>query len=108
MSVHREAAFVSEDVWTEQDTTPDAIESALRELLRQRHAANPSLVPARVLNLVVIADRDWLGEISNRLERVGRYRASRTILCKVEKGRERARRGDGDELRRGARAGRWA
>ncbi len=80
---------MSEDVWSEQGTTPDAIESALRELLRQRHAANPSLAPARVLNLVVIADRDWLGEVSNRLERVGRYRASRTILCKVEKGRER-------------------
>jgi glucose-6-phosphate dehydrogenase assembly protein OpcA len=79
---------MSEDVWSEQDTTPDAIESALRELLRQRHADNPSLAPARVLNLVVIADRDWLGEISNRLERVGRYRASRTILCTVEKGRE--------------------
>ena len=78
---------MSEDVWTEQDTTPDAIEAALRELLHQRHTANPSLVPARVLNLVVIADRDWKGEISNRLERVGRYRASRTVLCAVEKGR---------------------
>ena len=79
---------MSEDLWSEQDTTPDAIEAALRELLRQRHAANPSLVPARVLNLVVIADRDWLGEISNRLERVGRYRASRMILCTVEEGRQ--------------------
>lgn len=78
---------MSEDIWSEQDTTPDAIEAALRELLRQRHAANPSLVPARVLNLVVIADREYLGEISNRLERVGRYRASRTILCQVEKAR---------------------
>jgi glucose-6-phosphate dehydrogenase assembly protein OpcA len=78
---------VSEDVWAERDTTPDAIEAALRDLLRQRHAANPSLVPARVLNLVVIADRDWKGEISNRLERVGRYRASRMILCAVEQGR---------------------
>jgi glucose-6-phosphate dehydrogenase assembly protein OpcA len=79
---------VSEDVWSEQDTTPDAIEAALRELLRERHAANPSLIPARVLNLVVVADREWKGEISNRLERVGRYRASRTILCAVEEGRQ--------------------
>ncbi len=79
---------MSEDVWSEQDTTPDAIESALRDLLYQRHAANPSLVPARVLNLVVVADRQWKGEISNRLERVGRYRASRTILCTVEDGRD--------------------
>ena len=29
------AAAVSEDVWSEQDTDPDAIEAALRELLRQ-------------------------------------------------------------------------
>jgi hypothetical protein len=31
---------VSEDVWSANDTTPDAIEAALRELLRERHAAN--------------------------------------------------------------------
>jgi glucose-6-phosphate dehydrogenase assembly protein OpcA len=75
---------VSEDVWSAQDTNPDAIDAALRDLLRERHAANPSLAPARVLNLVVIADRDWKGEIANRLERVGRYHASRTLLCAVE------------------------
>jgi glucose-6-phosphate dehydrogenase assembly protein OpcA len=79
---------VSEDVWSEEDTTPDAIEAALRELLRQRHADNPSLIPARVLNLVVVADREWKGEIQNRLEKAGRYRASRTILCAVQEGRE--------------------
>jgi glucose-6-phosphate dehydrogenase assembly protein OpcA len=79
---------MSDDVWSEQNTTPDAIEAALRELLYQRHAANPSLGPARVLNLVVVADRQWKGEISNRLERAGRYRASRTILCAVEEGRQ--------------------
>ena len=78
---------MSEDIWSEQDTNPDAIEAALRELLRQRHAANESLAPARVLNLVVIVDREWKGEIANRLERVGRYHASRTVLCAVEEGR---------------------
>jgi glucose-6-phosphate dehydrogenase assembly protein OpcA len=78
---------VSEDVWSAQDTNPDAIEAALRELLRQRHAANEALAPARVLNLVVIVDREWKGEIANRLERAGRYHASRTILCAVEEGR---------------------
>jgi glucose-6-phosphate dehydrogenase assembly protein OpcA len=81
------AAAVSEDVWSAQDTDPDAIEAALRELLRARHAANPSLAPARVLNLVVIVDREWKGEIANRLERVGRYHASRTVLCAVEERR---------------------
>jgi glucose-6-phosphate dehydrogenase assembly protein OpcA len=82
------APVVSEDVWSEHDTTPDAIEAALRGLLHERHAANRGLAPARVLNLVVVVDRDWKGEISNRLERVGRYHASRTILCAVEDGRD--------------------
>jgi glucose-6-phosphate dehydrogenase assembly protein OpcA len=79
---------VTEDVWSAQGTTPDAIEAALRDMLRERHAANQALAPARVLNLVVIVDRSWKGEIANRLERVGRYHASRTILCAVEDRRE--------------------
>src|SRR5436305_13988486 len=79
---------LSEDVWAERDTTPDRIEGALRRLLRERHAANLSLAPARVLNLVVVADRSWKGEVANRLARVGRYHASRTILCVVEDGRD--------------------
>jgi glucose-6-phosphate dehydrogenase assembly protein OpcA len=78
---------MSEDVWSAQDTHPDEIEAALREMLRARHAANESLAPARVLNLVVIVDREWKGEIANRLERVGRYHASRTVLCAVEEGK---------------------
>ena len=79
---------MSEDVWAARDTTPDAIDDALRELLRQRHTANRALAPARVLNLIVVVDRDWKGEIANRLEQVGRYHASRTILCVVEEGRD--------------------
>jgi glucose-6-phosphate dehydrogenase assembly protein OpcA len=78
---------VSEDVWTASDITPDAIEAALRELLRQRHAADEATAPARVLNLIVVVDRSWKGEVANRLERVGRYHASRTVLCAVEEGR---------------------
>jgi len=78
---------MAQDVWSEQATNPDAIEAALRELLRERHAANRAVAAARVLNLVVIVDREWKGEISNRLERVGRYHASRTILCSVDQGR---------------------
>ena len=38
---------MSEDVWSERDTNPDAIEAALREMLRERHAANEALAPAR-------------------------------------------------------------
>jgi glucose-6-phosphate dehydrogenase assembly protein OpcA len=75
---------VSEARWAEHDTSPERIDAALRELLRERHAENEALVPARVLNLVVIADREWRGEVVNRLERVGRYHPSRTILCTIE------------------------
>jgi glucose-6-phosphate dehydrogenase assembly protein OpcA len=78
---------VSEDVWSKQSTHPDEIEAALRELLRKRHAEDPDLAPARVLNMVVIVDREWKGEIANRLERVGRYIASRTVLCAIEEHR---------------------
>ena len=77
----------TDDVWSEQDTTPADISAALRELLTQRHAETEAFVPARVLNLVVIVDREWRGEIQNRLDRVGSYHASRTILCSVEEGR---------------------
>ena len=80
---------MSDSVWSAQDTTPEAIDSALRDLLYRRHAEDPSLAPARVLNLVVVADRSWKGEVANRLERVGRYHASRTILCAVEPGRRK-------------------
>ncbi len=78
---------MTEAVWSAQDTTPDDIEAAFRDLLRESHAADTALAPARVLNLVVIVDHSWKGEIANRLERVGRYHASRTILCAVEEGR---------------------
>jgi glucose-6-phosphate dehydrogenase assembly protein OpcA len=74
---------LSEDVWSDRDTTPDAVDAALRGMLRELHATNAALAPARVLNLVVVVDADWKGEIANRLSRVGRYQASRTILCAV-------------------------
>lgn len=74
-------------VWSAQDTTPGAIDEALRDLLQQQHARDYAHAPARVLNLVVVVDRDWRGEIMNRLEQVGRYHASRTIVCAVERGR---------------------
>lgn len=75
---------VIEDFWSEQDTTPDAIDEALRRLLHGRHVADDRLAPARVLNLVVVVDREWKGETANRLDRVGRYHPSRTVLCAVE------------------------
>ena len=78
---------MEEAVWSAEDTTPAAIDGALRKLLAERHAADEAVVPARVLNLVAIVDREWRGEIENRLERVGRYHPSRTIICAVQERR---------------------
>jgi glucose-6-phosphate dehydrogenase assembly protein OpcA len=75
-------------VWSAEGTTPADVEEALRHLLQEQHARDGAHAPARVLNLVVVVDRDWRGEIMNRLEQVGRYHASRTILCTVEPGRQ--------------------
>ncbi len=78
---------MTETIWSAQSTTPDAIDAALRSMLRELHGTNTTLAPARVLNMVVIVDHAWKGEISNRLARVGRYHASRTVVCAVEDGR---------------------
>ncbi len=77
-----------DDAWWEEDTTPGKIEAALREMLATRHHESHAFVPARVLNLVVIADREYRGEIQNRLQRVGRYHPSRLVLCSVSEGRD--------------------
>ena len=74
-------------VWSERDTTPSAVEGALRQLITEQCARHDAYAPSRVLNLVVVVDREWRGEIMNRLDRVGRYHPSRTILCAVEHGR---------------------
>jgi len=75
---------VSDAVWSEQGTTPDAIEAALRRLLIERHAEDDNYVPARVLNMIVFVDREWTGEIANRLRGVGRYHASRLVVLAYE------------------------
>ena len=77
---------MSEDVWSELDTSPSKIESALRELLVARHRENASFVAARVLNLIAIVDDEFRGEIENRLQRLGRFAPSRLILCRVKQG----------------------
>ncbi len=77
----------SDAVWSEQNTTPDAIEAALRALLAQRHAENVGFVPARVLNMIAFVDEEWSGEIANRLRGVGRYAASRLLVLSYDPGR---------------------
>jgi glucose-6-phosphate dehydrogenase assembly protein OpcA len=79
----------SDAVWSAQGTTPDAIEAALRELLVRVHAENDDFLPARVLNMIAFVDRDWSGEIANRLRGVGRYHASRLVVLSYEPRRER-------------------
>jgi glucose-6-phosphate dehydrogenase assembly protein OpcA len=77
---------MAEFIWSEQDTSPGHIEAAMRGLLQQCYAQD-AFIPARVLNLIAVVDRAWRGEIENRLERVGRYHPSRTIICSIDPGR---------------------
>jgi len=80
---------VVDSVWAERDTSPGAIEAALRALVTERHHGELGAQPARALNLVCVVDRAWSGEIANRLRGVGRLHASRTVVCSVEPGRTR-------------------
>jgi len=78
---------MSEDVWSARDTTPSAIEAALRDLLGKRYQVDRTFVPARVMNLIVIVDSGFRGEVENRLARVGRYHPSRLVIAAVSEGR---------------------
>jgi glucose-6-phosphate dehydrogenase assembly protein OpcA len=78
-----------DDVWREQDTTPARIEAALRRMFVERYKEERAYVPARVMNMVVVVDAEFRGEIENRLERVGRYHPSRLVICAVESGRRK-------------------
>jgi glucose-6-phosphate dehydrogenase assembly protein OpcA len=79
---------MTEEVWRERDTTPGKVEAALRNLLIERYHDEDAFVPARVLNLVVVVDGEFRGEVENRLERVGRYHPSRLVVCAVHPGRK--------------------
>jgi glucose-6-phosphate dehydrogenase assembly protein OpcA len=76
-------------VWSEEGTSPDAIEAALRNLLVELHSQREDFVPARVLNMIAFVEAQWSGEIANRLRGVGRYHASRTIVLSYDPRRER-------------------
>jgi len=71
-----------EDLWSERETSPARVEAALRDLLARRHHEH-GFVPARVLNLVVVLDGQFRGEVENRLERLRQYHPSRLILCSL-------------------------
>lgn len=74
--------------WRESDTTPSKVDDALREMLGEFHREDRQFAPARVLNLVCVVDAGFSGEVANRLRGVGRFHASRTIVCSVEPGRQ--------------------
>ena len=76
-----------DEVWSERNTTPPKIEAALRRIVAEHYHSDHPFVPARVLNVVVVVDAEFRGEIENRFERVGRYHPSRLVLCAVEEGR---------------------
>jgi glucose-6-phosphate dehydrogenase assembly protein OpcA len=76
-------------VWSAEGTTPDAIEAALRELVKQRHGENGGLAPARALNMVAFVESRYSGEIANRLAGVGRYHASRLVVLSYDPSRTR-------------------
>ncbi len=76
-------------VWSAEGTTPDAIEAALRELVKQRHGENGGLAPARALNMIVFVESRYSGEIANRLSGVGRYHASRLVVLSYDPHRMR-------------------
>src|SRR2546421_4512636 len=78
---------MAEDVWSEQDTTPSAIADAFRKLLHERHAASAAYVPARVLNLVVVVDREWRGGGAHPLGEGGGDHPPRPPPCSVGPGR---------------------
>lgn len=76
-------------MWSAEGTTPDAIEIALRELVKQRHGENGGLAPARALNMIAFVESGFSGEIANRLAGVGRYHASRLVVLSYDPKRTR-------------------
>jgi glucose-6-phosphate dehydrogenase assembly protein OpcA len=85
---------VADAAWSAEGTAPDAIEAALRELLvrrarDERTSSHGGLVPARVLNMIVFVPSGLAAETSARLDGVGRYHASRTVVLSYEPARER-------------------
>jgi glucose-6-phosphate dehydrogenase assembly protein OpcA len=75
--------------WSEHGTTPEAIESALRGLIKQCHTQNGGFVSARALNMIVFVESRFREEMTKRLAGVGRYHASRLIVLSYESERTR-------------------
>ncbi len=88
--MHAERDALSGDsFWSAQDTSPDAVEAALRTLLAERHAENEGVAPGRALNMIAFVEKAWTGEIANRMRAVGRYHASRMLVLAYDPQRDR-------------------
>lgn len=79
-------ALATPGVWSARDTTPAEIETALLRLMHDRSEHDRVQAPARVLNLIVVIDKEWKGEVSNRLDRISHDNPARTIMVVVEPG----------------------
>jgi len=75
--------LVEHTVWQQDDVDPAAVEQAMRALERERFQQSSGALPARALNLIAVVDSDYAGEITRRLDGVGRNAPSRTILIRV-------------------------
>jgi glucose-6-phosphate dehydrogenase assembly protein OpcA len=78
---------VEHTVWQQDDVDPGAVEGAMIALERERFGRRDGKLPARALNLVVVVDADYTGEVVRRLDAVGRNAPSRTVLVRVHAGR---------------------
>lgn len=81
-------ALVTPGVWSARDTTPAEIEAALMKLMHDRRNDELMQAPARVLNLIVVVEREYKGEVANRLDRINHDNPARTILIVVEDGKK--------------------
>jgi len=79
---------VEHTVWQQDDVDPGAVEEAMLALERERFQRRGGKLPARALNLVVVVDADYTGEIVRRLDAVGRNAPSRTVLVRVHAHRQ--------------------
>ena len=93
----RRGRGTSDTVWRAQDTTPGEIEAALRAPARGASTARTRATSRRACSTwSASSTASGSGEIANRLRGVGRYHASRTIVCSGRARAHDARRGRDD------------
>jgi glucose-6-phosphate dehydrogenase assembly protein OpcA len=68
--------------WESDDTDPEHIATALRNLETTRTADGSSVAPARALTLAVIVDPEHDDDVHAQLKALGPQRASRTIVIR--------------------------